>query len=507
MTRPSWFDYDRPEEFEGVVIAVDVPLRNGLTLAGDLALPGRGTEVTAGRFPCLVVHYTPYGKGLRTTTLEWWARHGYAAICCDVRGTQASPGVFPEPASAGENEDNYDLIEWLAVQPFSNGKVGQYGQSYGALTSLRVASLRPPHLAAIAPQQSWSSYYDYKYPGGIEAGRGGVWPDAVPEFTHGRMASDWLQALWSFHPLLDDFWRQTDIDAKYDEIGIPSLLYGGWFDLFKEGMVENFQGLRERSYFVAGPWTHGNPEEMENEPATLGMLLAWFDHWLAGLDAPLPSARVTSYEVPRATSAGWQEFEDFPPPCAQSWRLHFNSDGALRERVGTRGSRSYTVDPTDGPVMPKEGTSGLLPDDDEADQSPRDNARLFFETPPLQRDVVVVGSPLVHMSAALGAEDGYFIVHLMDASPEGKVKHVSTGCLRATHRLGHDRIATVSPEIWTSYTVVIEPVHWRFKVGHRLRVSLTSGYVPVLVADAPPGDVRVATGDGGSYADFQVLRG
>lgn len=498
MSRPAWFEYDRPAEHEAVVSSVRVPLRNGLTLAGDLALPDHG-----GPFPCLLIHYTPYGRGERADILRWWARHGFAALCCDIRGTHDSQGSFPEPASMGECEDNYDAIEWLAAQPFANGKVGQYGQSYGALTALRVAALRPPHLAAIAPQQSWSSYYDYKYPGGIQAARGGVWPDSVPEFTGGRMSGDWLQTLWGYHPLLDDFWRQTDINTKYESIAVPILLYGGWFDIFKQGGVENFTALKRHAYFVTGPWPHGLPEQMADAPATLGMLLAWFDHWLGGRDAPLPSARVTTYEVPRSTSPGWQEFEDFPPPGAVPWRVCLRTDRSLGGEPGEAGERGYAVDGSDGPAT----YPGLLPDDPAADQRARDDVRLHFQTQPLGHDIVVAGSPVVKLRAALSATEGYFVLNLMDVAPDGRVLQAASGCLRATHRLGHDRVVSVTPGEMASYEIPIQPVHWRFKAGHRVRLSISSGNAAALVRDAPAGTVTVATGEHGSSAEFLVLPG
>lgn len=509
MSRPAWFEYDRPEQYECVTSTVEVPLRNGSHLVGDLSLPATGGQVAEGRFPCLVAHYTPYGRGPRREVIEWWARHGYATIVCDIRGSGDSPGMFPGCLSLGEAEDNYDLIEWMAVQPFSSGRVGQYGQSYGGMSSYRVAALRPPHLCAIAPQESYSSYYLHAaFPGGIEAGTGRNWANGVPNITKGRVTTEFQKMLWSVHPLIDDFWRQVDIDTKYGSIHVPVLGFGGWFDAFKEGMVRNQVGLRSRSWLLMGPWTHGIPHNMPVEPAPIGTLLAWFDHWLAGTDAPLPSARVTSYELPRASSRGWQELDDWPPSDATRLRLHLTVDRSLAKAPGSSGSQTYTVNPEDGPSASVGfGTDQPLPDSPEADLRESDAARLSFSTAPLNEDLVLAGPVTLHMRASLSAPDTNLVAKLMDVGADGRVNQASVGYLRASHRLGHDTIERLVPGKDYDYLLELEPVHWRFVASHRLRISVSSGDVPALVPDAAPGSVTIHCGEGGSFVDFWAHEG
>ncbi|MBO0894401.1 MAG: CocE/NonD family hydrolase [Acidimicrobiales bacterium] len=506
MTRPGWFDYDRPADHDVSVTTVEVPLRNGMHLVADLATPTSGGTPAEGPFPGLVAHYTPYGRARFRPAVEWWARHGYLTICCDIRGSGDSPGRFPGCLSQGENEDNYDVIEWLAAHPACSGKVGQYGVSYGGMSALRVASLRPPHLSAIAPEESYSSYYRHTaFPGGLAAGSGRDWANGVPGFTNNTVTTEFQKLLWAVHPLIDEFWRQVDIDTKYGEIAVPVLGFGGWFDNFKEGMVENYLGLAEHAHLVMGPWTHGSPDTMPIEPAPLGTVLAFFDHHLAGLDAPLPAARVTSYELPRDTSRGWVELKDFPPPDASGLRLSLTADGRLALDAGPAGERSYDVDPDDGPAAIRFPPGGPLPDDPGVDLRDSDERRLTFSSEPFPDDVVVIGIPTLHLSAALSAPDGALIAKLMDVSPDGRVNQASVGYLRATHRLGHDRVAPLVPGEMSSFELRLEPLHWRFGAGHRLRVSLTSGDVPAIAPEAPAGTVTVGCGSGGSELDLQVL--
>jgi hypothetical protein len=414
--------------------------------------------------------------------------------------------MFPGCLSCGENEDNFDVIEWLGTRSFCTGHVGQYGQSYGGMTALRVASLHPPHLVAIAPQESYASYYRHAArPGGILPGSGRGWAAGVPTYTNGLVTTEFQQLLWAVHPLIDDFWRQIDIDTKYDDITIPCLGFGGWFDVFREGMVENFAGLDDRSYLVMGPWTHGLPEEMANEPAPAGLLLAWFDRFLLGLEAPLPSSRVTSYEVPRSSSKGWQEFDGFPPSAARIERQYLDGEGRLSRDPGVSGEASYVVDPDDGPAVVVSGPTPVPPDDEGADVAGADERRLHFQTAPLTDDLVLVGPVDVLLRASTSATDANFVVKLLDVAPDGRVREAAVGYLRASHRDGHDHAVAVTAGRFADYRIACQPVHWRFCAGHRLRVSVTSGDVPAIAADAPAGTIAVRTGVDGSWVEFSVV--
>jgi predicted acyl esterase len=512
MGRPTFFDYSREPRHDTVLQHVKVPLRNGLSLAGDLTLPAEDGRPAAGPFPGLIAHYTPYGRAARRAEASWWAARGYAVLVCDIRGTGDSPGMFPGCLSAGENEDNYDAIEWLATQAFCTGHIGQYGQSYGGMTALRVASLKPPHLVAIAPQEAYSSYYRHTaFPGGVPAGAGRNWADLVPALTGGRVSATFQRELWSVHPLLDELWEQIDIDTKYGTIEVPTLLCGGWFDNFREGMVENHLGLGQRSYLVMGPWNHGPLDAMANEPLPLGALLGFFDHhltgggWDEGAGAPLPRARVTSYELPREASHGWSELDGFPPANALTRVLACNAGGHLGDEPGPPAIERYLVDPNDGPSVLVFPPAPDFPDTKAADRQGPDRKRLGFATPPLLTDLVLFGIPRLFLQAATTASDAVLVARLMDYAPDGSASEITVGYLLASHREGHAKLVPVRPGELVSYEIALQPVHWRVRAGHRLRVSLSSGDMPALLPVAPEGTISVACGRGGTFLQLPCL--
>ncbi len=182
------------EVSDGMLIEWDVsiPTRDGLALKADIFRP-----TTPGRYPVLMT-YGPYGKGLafqdgyktcwdrmaedhpdvvqgssnkyqnwEVVDPEKWVPHDYVCIRVDSRGAGMSPG-YMQLWSPQEAIDFYDCIEWAGVQEWSNGKVGLNGISYYAMNQWQVASLQPPHLAAICPWEGAADMYrDLSHHGGI----------------------------------------------------------------------------------------------------------------------------------------------------------------------------------------------------------------------------------------------------------------------------------------------------------------------------------------------------
>ena len=93
--------------------------------------------------------------------------YGYVIGAVDVRGSGASFGTFNAPWSPEETEDAYDITEWFAAKPWSNGKIGMFGFSYQATNQFMAASTKPPHLKAIFPYKPQFDFYSNAYPGGV----------------------------------------------------------------------------------------------------------------------------------------------------------------------------------------------------------------------------------------------------------------------------------------------------------------------------------------------------
>jgi hypothetical protein len=191
----------------------DVPITtdDGIVLRADVYVP-----LEPGQYPVLL-SYGPYGKGLafqeayqpqwdymiqrypevaegtsnryqnwEVVDPEKWVPDGYVCVRVDSRGTGRSPGVV-DVWSRREALDLYQCIEWAAVQPWSNGRVGLAGVSYYAMNQYQVAALRPPHLTAICPWEGASDWYrEFSRHGGILCEFAADWyPRQVENVQHG----------------------------------------------------------------------------------------------------------------------------------------------------------------------------------------------------------------------------------------------------------------------------------------------------------------------------------
>ena len=149
-----------------------IPLHDGVRLAGDLFRPA-----DTGRYPTLVSYYPYHKDDVIGSRLDhpnrYFAARGYAVLLVDFRGLGSSEGIRWEHMDPREGEDGAEIIEWAAAQPWSDGKVGMWGMSYGGASTLYAASNRPAHLrAAVAVAGDVDIYHEINYPGGCLIGGG-----------------------------------------------------------------------------------------------------------------------------------------------------------------------------------------------------------------------------------------------------------------------------------------------------------------------------------------------
>ncbi|MGW0949223.1 CocE/NonD family hydrolase [Streptomyces sp. NPDC002623] len=497
---PAYWSYDRPAEYDAITTHVTVPTRDsGVNLGCDLYRPGHGVTPASGRFPGIVAEYTPYYafRGILFSLQgRYFAQRGYNVIVCNIRGTGDSSGTWTQINSPEETRDNYDLIEWFAAQSWSDGRIGQQGESYGGFTSYRVAALQPPHLVAIAPQQAQDNFYsDNPYPGGIWATPGATvagalngWPLDAQLYSGLRINSAREWALWKSHPNQDDFWDQIAVSTKYDDIKVPILAAGGWQDMyFQKSMIANYEALKSHTWMTYGPWKHTYLYDYQGcTPLTCashdaippGALLAWWDHWLKeDSSAPLPESRFTTYEGPVGTGSGWQQLADWPPADVRDERLYLNVGGRLAATEGAAGEVSYN-----------QSGSILFP-----------NTSVSFTSTAMTSDKVLAGSVRLHLMAKLSARNANFYAQVIDVGPDGSETRMSQGFLLASHRLSDRSPNTITPGVQTAFDFEVWPEHWRVEAGHRVRLTISGGN-PLVLSPQSPVTVTLATRS--SYADF-----
>jgi hypothetical protein len=266
----------------------------------------------------------------------WWTAHGFSVVNADSRGCGHSDGTG-KLLSRQEAEDTYDLVQWIAHQPWCDGDVVMLGVSYLAISQYAVAALQPPALRAICPWEGFTdAYRDLTFPGGVrETGFTKLWSRNVSRDTRQTYA---LGPMQDDHPLRDDFWRSLAPDLS--AITVPMLVCGSFSDnnLHTRGSVRAFTrggSVHARLYtHRGGKWATFYSE------AALAEQLNFFRGVLDGA----PDSRGVRLEVreDRDTITAVREEAEWPLPRTR-WRPMYLADSGVLapEQPQTAGSITF----------------------------------------------------------------------------------------------------------------------------------------------------------------------
>ena len=241
------------------VIPAKIPMTDGAKLAADIYLPQSG-----GPFPAILIQ-TPYDKSRMNPGLTdgmkgskdqfgFFESSNYAVVVVDWRGKFASKDNLPGKPVVQGGLDGYDCVEWVAKQPWCNGRVGTWGSSALGSIQYETATRKPPHLTAIMPRVAEYGYrYERFYTGGVEHKE---LIDALGLIGWGALG----QAVKA-HPLNDGSYETVSV-LNPREIITPMLLVGGWYDIhdltwvFNEFMKKGNIAARKDFRLLIGPFTH-----------------------------------------------------------------------------------------------------------------------------------------------------------------------------------------------------------------------------------------------------------
>jgi predicted acyl esterase len=266
----------------------------------------------------------------------WWTGHGFAVVNCDLRGCGRSDGegsLFSDQ----EGEDVYDLIEWAAVQPWSNGSVGTLGVSYLAISQWKAAGLQPPHLKAIVPWEGFTdAYRELLRPGGIrEVGFVKMWNQGVKK---DRLKYQ-LGEENTKRPLVDDFWRSLVPDLS--KIEVPALICGSFSDnnLHSRGSMRGFEQISSAERHLhthrEGKWAN-----FYSEPSRAAQLAFLDRHLRGGSAEPLPRVRLEVRES-RDQIVEVRAENNWPLESTRWTPLYLTDDGLSAAPATTAGSVGF----------------------------------------------------------------------------------------------------------------------------------------------------------------------
>jgi len=471
-----------------------IEMRDGARLATDLYLPATGSRADAEDGIPVVLVRTPYNKDQEHRGVVRWRGclldNGYAFAIQDMRGFYAS--ATGDRRGPGQY-DGHDTIEWLARQPWCNGKVGMMGYSHLGAAQYEAAVTQPPHLACAIPAQAPGNYYtDALYP---------------PEFRK----ADWETILRGPFTSRTRMLLNTRIrrqgESTIDRLDVPMMHSAGWYDFFKEGAIEMFQALQHRGgprargmqKLLIGPWGHGViQEESLGEPLELPgglaypanakldwekeVWLPWFDDWLMGKPTGVMETPAVRYYLmgdvddPDAPGNRWVETRDFPPEST-AVPFYVHSDRTLRAEAPSveADSISYEFDPKN-PVPTVGRFHARLPVNGPHDQREVESRPdvLVFTTPPFEAPLEIVGRVRAKLWASSDRNDTDFTVKLTDVYPDGRSMIFLDGIVKARYRNTCLEEELLEPGKVTAFDIDLGYIAIVLAPRHRLRLAISS---------------------------------
>lgn len=507
----------KPEYDVRVEEDVAVPARNGETIRADVFRPDTEDE----SFPGLVA-IAGYGKRSQSVDIppqpfesyvfdhtieagdiEFFVERGYGFVVADPQGIGTSTGEWHGAYSKQEQEDGYDVVEWVADREWCTGKVGMSGISYYGFLQLLVAGERPPHLEAIMPIEACDDQYRHTYRGGIlepfyfdlestitfnnptPTSHLRYDEDELDEMVESRLEDQEIRQNSylvkvlttrppTAHPLFFDvllhpydgpYWREKSPEEKYDEIDVPVYLADPWatygrysdavFTAFTDDDldVEKKAAVLESHADARFPYRTASPE-----------MLRWYDHWLKGVDTGILDEPPLQLTVQQSGSHRWEE--EWPLERTDWRKLHLRRFGELDDAP----ERDADLPPD--PLVHRPPTVTT------------DVDSLVYSTDPVREAMEVTGPLVLRLHASVDSPDAHFIAKLWDREPAGERRLVTKGRLKACFRTlkeesepwkpVYDFTAPdpVDPDEVYRYEIAFIRTSYVFHPGHRLELEL-----------------------------------
>ena len=492
-----------------------VAMRDGARLATEIWVPD-----TAGKVPAILVR-TPYGRLAKANEYYRFVMRGYAVCIQDIRGLGDSEGEYVPKFH--EKDDGFDTLEFLAAQPFCDGKIGMFGASYLGCTQWSAAASGSQHLKAIVSiVTSGDPFTDLPRKGGAfnsgmmawafsvkekqyseKNAEGLDWPAImkmrpikdVPERVFGEPIGFWSK--WCAHEKYDEFWEACNWFAHKDKIKVPALIVSGWYD--DNGMATS-QALEIAETYpladkkaILGPWIHVGNANREVHGVKFGnnalrydldlLYQEWFDHKLKGLENGISGGpRVEYYSV---GDNRWMSCDHWPPENTRSTELYLSSGGSANSSggdgtlsfspPGSEGFDAYLFDPENpAPHIIDPAENEICVPEDYTEMEKRGDV-LVYTSGAMERELAIAGDLLVEFYAGSSAPDTDWIVRVTDVDENGRSIRLCDGLLRAKFRNGFDRIDLLSPGKIERYRIRTTKIANTFLKGHRIRLEITSG--------------------------------
>ncbi len=504
-----------------------VPLRDGVNLNGTLYEPsGRKGPLPA------VFTLTPYIADSYHERALFFARHGYAFVLVDARGRGNSGGAF-EPF-ANEGRDGHDVVEWLARQPWCNGKVAMWGGSYAGFDQWSTLKEFPPHLTTIVPAAAAHPGVDFPAGNNIFAPYIMQWLTYTSGVTPNKKLFDessyWISKFrarytahvpfqnldtlvgnpsphfqkWLKHRVADAYWDDmAPTSAHYARMDLPVLTITGHYDddqpgamtYYRRHMEHGSAPGRAKHYLIVGPWDHAGTRTPAEEVGGLKVAKAgvldlnqlhkeWYDWTMKDGKKPAFLEKRVAYYV--MGEEKWKYADSLETIPTRPLVLYLSSvgvtaqdvfrSGKLERQKPTKASTAgYVYDPLD--VRPAELEKAEVKHwltDQRAVMALAGNG-LVYHSEPFDRSTEVTGTIKLVAWIALDVPDTDFQASMYEIKPDGSSVLLGEELQRARYRQSLRKEHLVTPGAINRYEFASFPfVSRRLEKGSRLRLVFRS---------------------------------
>jgi putative CocE/NonD family hydrolase len=494
-----------PPEYRVELREAWIRMPDGVRLAADLYLPAG--EVDGKLFPALL-EYLPYRKTESRARCHelysYFVERGYVVARVDIRGSGNSEGrLIPFEYSDQEHQDGLAVIDWLSGQPWSNGKVGMFGISWGGFNSIQLARLNPPALKAIIAVDATEDLYqeDVHFIDGIlhldswemsqdlDNARPGA-PDYLIDEAYFRDRFDTQPWMMTSKRQQRDgpFWDRASLKGRYAEIRVPTFLIGGWYDGYRDSLPRMLEKLKAPVKAMIGPWSHVWPHDPYPEPGVEWRheAVRWFDHWLKGIDTGITNEPRFAVYVRRWHPPGpylehapgfWRWEAGWPVARVEERPVYPQPDHTLSGDAPEQTVHQLRYLPTIGVEA---GGPVMWWGDVAHDQRGTDAFSLVYDSAPLTEDTEILGLPRALLQVAADATRANWFVRLSDVAPDGSVTLVTGAGFNGTHRRSAREPEDIEPGQLFPLDIEMHFTSWVFPEGHRIRLSLSNAQWPMF---------------------------
>ncbi|MDD9205896.1 CocE/NonD family hydrolase, partial [Georgenia sp. 10Sc9-8] len=331
--------------------------------------------------------------------------------------------------------------------------------------------------------------------------------DRWREMWHERLRGSglWLDT-WLSHQRRDEYWKPASVVEDYSQVQIPVMAVGGWADGYTNAIFRLMENLDVPRKGLIGPWGHKYPHMGVPGPAIgfLQEVVRWWDHWLKGKDTGLmeePMVRAWMQEfVPPSASAEdrpgrWVAESSWPAPHIDHRRYSLSRHHLVQQPHEELDSYAQPLrSPLSVGMFAGKWASYSAVPDLPYDQREEDGGALVFESDPLTEPLEVFGLPSLDVEVSADKPVAQLAVRLSDVGLTGEATRVTYGVLNLTHRDGSADPQPLEPGRRYRVRVDLNGVAQRFPAGHRLRLSVSTSYWPLIWPAPEPATVTLYTG-------------